>query len=81
MCISMLGITIALTIAGAWSVALQRLPEDSQALSFMATQDAIVSMFWVRLVFGVTFFVGLVAYFASFFVGFAKEEATKPVTA
>ncbi len=81
MCIGMLGITIVLTIAGVWQVALQRLPGDAEAMSFMATQDAIVSMFWARLVFGVMFLVGLIAYFASFFVGFSEQEDTTAATA
>ncbi len=69
MCLSMLGITLALTVAGAYQVALQRLPEDSLALSFMMTQDKLMPFYWVRLCFGLSFFVGLLAYFASFFVG------------
>ncbi|MEH6650470.1 MAG: cbb3-type cytochrome c oxidase subunit I [Motiliproteus sp.] len=69
MCLSMLGITLALTVAGAYQVALQRLPDDSMALSFMQTQAKLVPFYWIRLGFGVTFFVGLLAYFASFFVG------------
>ena len=69
MCISMCGITLALTAAGAWQVALQRLPESGDALSFMSSQDELVSFYWARLAFGVTFAAGLVAYFVSFFVG------------
>ncbi|MGC3835294.1 cbb3-type cytochrome c oxidase subunit I [Moritella viscosa] len=74
MCIGMLGITIALTIAGVWQVALQRIPNDAEALTFMATQDAITPLYWARLVFGVMFFIGLIAYFASFFFGYSKQE-------
>ncbi|MCB1662002.1 MAG: cbb3-type cytochrome c oxidase subunit I [Pseudomonadales bacterium] len=73
MCISMIGITLALTVAGAWQVAIQRLPESGEALNFMATQDRIAPIFWVREIFGLVFLVGLVAYLASFFVG---SEAT-----
>ncbi|MGV2871351.1 cbb3-type cytochrome c oxidase subunit I [Colwellia sp. E150_009] len=69
MCISMCGITLALTAAGAWQVALQRLPASGDALSFMSSQDELVSFYWARLAFGVTFAAGLVAYFVSFFVG------------
>jgi nitric oxide reductase subunit B len=69
MCLSMLGITLALTVAGVYQVALQRLPDDSQALSFMMTQDKLVPFYWARLAFGLTFFVGLLAYLSSFFVG------------
>jgi len=74
MCLSMLGITLALTVAGAYQVALQRLPEDAQALSFMATQDKLMPFYWVRLAFGGTFIVGVLAYFASFFVA-SKQAA------
>lgn len=69
MCISMVGITLALTVAGAWQVALQRLPESGEALSFMATQDKIAPVFWAREILGAFFLVGLAAYLASFFVG------------
>ncbi len=75
MCTSMVGITLALTVAGAWQVALQRLPEASEALGFMATQDKIAPVFWVREVLGLIFFVGLMAYLGSFFVG-SKELAS-----
>ena len=34
----------------------------------MATQDELVSFYWARLVFGVMFALGLVAYFISFFI-------------
>ncbi len=76
MCIGMIGITLALTVAGVWQVALQRLPESGQAVSFMATQEQIISLYWVRLGFGCVFALALVAYFASFFVGAgeAKEQ-------
>ncbi|GGO76504.1 nitric oxide reductase subunit B [Marinobacterium nitratireducens] len=72
MCVSMIGITLALTVAGAWQVALQRLPEVG-ALSFMNTQAKLIPIFWVREAFGVVFALGLVAYLASFFVGSRVE--------
>jgi len=72
MCISMLGITLALTVAGVWQIVLQRLPDDANALSFMATQEQLHPIFWVRLVFGLTFTSGIAVYFTSFFVGDAK---------
>ena len=74
MCLSMLGITLALTVAGAWQIALQRLPESGEALSFMATQDKLGPIFWVREIFGVVFLLGLVAYLSSFFVGATEPE-------
>jgi nitric oxide reductase subunit B len=69
LCIAMCGITLALTVAGIWQVVLQRLPDDANALSFMATQEQLHPFFWVRLGFGLMFAAGLVMYFASFFVG------------
>lgn len=80
MCISMLGITLALTIAGGYQVALQRLPDDNEALGFMMTQAKIIPFYWVRLCFGLTFLVGLVAYLASFFVG-SKEAIAESAKA
>lgn len=68
MAIGMLGITLALSVAGVWQVALQRLPESGEALGFMATQAELIDVYWVRLGFGVIFALGLVAYFVSFFV-------------
>ncbi|RDE22483.1 nitric-oxide reductase large subunit [Motiliproteus coralliicola] len=73
MVISMLGITLTLTAAGAYQVALQRLPDDANALAFMATQDKLMPFYWTRLVFGLVFLAGLVTYLYSFFVG-SKEE-------
>ena len=72
MCIAMLGITLALTVAGIWQIILQRLPNDANALSFMVTQEQLHPVFWVRLGFGVLFMSGVLMFFTSFFVG-AKE--------
>jgi nitric oxide reductase subunit B len=72
MCIAMLGITLALTVAGIWQIILQRLPDDANALSFMATQEQLHPVFWVRLGFGLLFTSGVFMFFASFFVG-SKE--------
>ncbi|WP_197482811.1 cbb3-type cytochrome c oxidase subunit I, partial [Oleiphilus sp. HI0128] len=69
MCIAMCGITLALTVAGVWQIILQRLPDDANALSFMATQEQLHPVFWVRLFFGVMFTTGVGMFFASFFVG------------
>ena len=79
MCIGMLGITLVLTAAGVMQVALQRLPESGEALSFMATQDKLMTFYWIRLGFGVMFLGGLVSYLYSFFVpgeaAVIKDEA------
>tara|TARA_R110001592_G_scaffold66678_2_gene204852 strand:+ start:18187 stop:19584 length:1398 start_codon:yes stop_codon:yes gene_type:complete len=72
MCIGMLGITLSLTVAGIWQIILQRLPDDANALSFMATQEQLHPAFWVRLGFGLLFASGVFMFFASFFVG-SKE--------
>ncbi|QOY51233.1 cbb3-type cytochrome c oxidase subunit I [Candidatus Sulfurimonas baltica] len=71
MVIGMLGVTVALTVAGAIQIMLQRWP-DVDALSFMATQAEIIPVYMVRLVFGVVTLAGLLAYLYSFFV---KETA------
>lgn len=82
MCIAMIGITLALTAAGVWQIALQRIPDDANSLAFMATQEAISPVYWVRLGFGLLFFGGLITYFASFFVGgdTVSETEAKVVT-
>ncbi len=79
LCIAMCGITLALTVAGIWQVVLQRLPDDANALSFMATQEELHPFFWIRLGFGVMFTAGLAMYFASFFVG--DKEGLVPAKA
>mgnify|MGYP000890669782 CR=1 FL=1 len=74
MVIGMLGVTIALTVAGTWQIILQRWPESGDALSFMATQAEIIPVYKVRLLFGIMTLVGLLAYLYSFFV---KDENPK----
>lgn len=69
LCIAMCGITLALTVAGVWQIVLQRLPDDANALSFMATQEELFPFYWVRLGFGLMFALGMVLYFSSFFIG------------
>jgi nitric oxide reductase subunit B len=59
---------LALTAAGAMQVWLQRMP-TAGAMSFMATQDQLATLYWIRIVGGVVFLVGQLAYFASFFTG------------
>ena len=74
MVIGMLGVTLALTVAGVWQIVLQRWPESGEALGFMATQAEIIPVYVVRLVFGLMTFTGLLVYLYSFFV---KEPVTK----
>ena len=69
MTIAMVFITLFLTAAGVLQVWIQRLPESGEALNFMATQDKLALFYWLRLVSGVVFFIGLVVYLWSFFIG------------
>ncbi len=66
MTVSMLLITLLLTGAGLVQVWLQRLPADGAALSFMNTMDQLAVFFWLRLVAGVFFAIGLGCYLSSF---------------
>ena len=72
MTVAMVFITLFLTGAGILQVWLQRLPENGEALGFMATQDKLAIFYWLREVSGVVFLLGLIAYLSSFFV---KEKA------
>ncbi len=73
MVLGMLGVTLALTVAGTWQIVLQRWPESGEALSFMATQAEIIPVYVFRLGFGLMTFTGLLVYLYSFFV---KEPVT-----
>ena len=75
MTIAMVFITLFLTGAGVLQVWLQRLPEDGEALSFMATQDKLAIFYWLREAAGVVFLLGLLAYFVSFFVKGEEQTA------
>ncbi|UAW99353.1 cbb3-type cytochrome c oxidase subunit I [Halopseudomonas nanhaiensis] len=66
MCIGMLGITLLLTAAGAVQVWLQRLPETGDAMGYMATQDVLMTIYWLRLASGVVFGLGVLLYLYSF---------------
>ncbi len=63
---AMLLITLLLTAAGVVQVWLQRMPADGAAMSFMNTMDQLAVFFWLRLVAGVMFLVGLACYLLSF---------------
>lgn len=67
--IGMLGLTFALTAAGI--VQIMDLRIGTELIGFMESVESTRSIFFVRLGFGVLVFVGLLTYFASFFV---KEE-------
>src|SRR5574343_1952718 len=71
MTIAMVFITLFLTAAGILQVWMQRMGDTP--LSFMATQDKLAFFYWLREGAGVVFFIGLLLYIISFFVG--KDEA------
>jgi len=70
--IGMLGLTLALTLAGVMQIMLQRWNAET-AIGFMDAQAEIVPVYMVRLAFGLLVFSGLLTYFYSFFVD--KKEA------
>jgi nitric oxide reductase subunit B len=75
MTIGMGVMVLALTGAGTLQVWLQRMPSEG-AMSFMATQDQLRFFYWVRMVGGVGFLIGLLTYLSSFFIGAGAEEAS-----
>ncbi|SDU06077.1 nitric oxide reductase, NorB subunit apoprotein [Pseudomonas pohangensis] len=74
MTVSMVVITLCLTAAGVMQIVLQRLPDDANALPFMATVDQLAVFFWARLAAGVVFLIGLICYLWSFMPRRAPQE-------
>ena len=72
MLVSLVGIVLFLTGAGILQVWLQRYAENPQP--FMVVQDKIALFYWMREWAGVGFFIGLLVYLASFFVGNEDPE-------
>jgi len=68
--IGMMGLTLALSVAGLMQIFDQRV--GTELVSFMESQESIAGVYMVRLGFGLLVFTGLLTYFYSFFV---KEEA------
>ncbi|MGB7401253.1 MAG: cbb3-type cytochrome c oxidase subunit I [Arcobacter sp.] len=68
MVIGMIGLTLALTVAGIIQIELQRIPDSANALNFMDTQAKLSVVYMIRLLFGLMVFVGLLTYLYSFFV-------------
>jgi nitric oxide reductase subunit B len=66
MTVSMIVITLCLTAAGVMQIVLQRLPDNANALPFMAAVDQLAVFFWARLAAGVVFLIGLICYLWSF---------------
>ena len=71
--IGMVGLTLALVIAGTMQIFYQRM--GSEPLSFMETQELIVPVYGVRLFFGVIAILGLITYLYSFFVKTKEAKA------
>jgi len=67
--IGMLGLTLALTAAGI--VQIMDLRVGTDLVGFMESLESTRTIFFIRMGFGALVFIGLLAYFASFFV---KEE-------
>ncbi len=76
MTVSIVFITLFLTGAGILQVYLQRFSDTP--LSFMVVQDKIALFYWLRLIAGVTFLVGLAVYIWSFFIPGEKTAAEMP---
>jgi nitric oxide reductase subunit B len=72
MTVSMVFITLFLTGAGVLQVWLQRY--SASPLPFMEVQDQVALFYWMRVVAGVVFFIGLLVYVASHFVGQRQKE-------
>jgi nitric oxide reductase subunit B len=68
--IGMMGLTLALSAAGIVQIIDSRV--GTELLGFMESAESISGIFMVRGLFGLLVFLGLLVYFASFFV---KEEA------
>ena len=68
--IGMLGLSLALTIAGVIQIVQQRMGDNPTG--FMEVQEGLSDVYFVRMLFGFLVFSGLMTYLASFFV---KEEA------
>ena len=83
MTISMVFITLFLTGAGVVEVWLRRLPESGAAMSFMDTQAQLMIFYWLRLIAGVGFLVGLICYLWSFkkSLQVAKDDRPAPLPA
>ncbi|MDD2358119.1 MAG: cbb3-type cytochrome c oxidase subunit I [Thiovulaceae bacterium] len=75
MVIGMIGLTLALTVAGVMQIEMQRIPDSAHAMVFMEVQAKITPVYIVRSLFGVMTLLGLLTYFYSFFVKDDKKVA------
>ncbi len=74
--IGMVGLTLSLATAGIIQILDQRV--GTELIGFMESQASIAGVYTVRAGFGVLVFLGLMTYFASFFV---KEPSSKEANA
>jgi len=74
----MVFITLFLTAAGVVEVWLRRIPESGAAMSFMNTQDQLMIFYWLRLIAGVGFLIGLVCYLLSFKKSLQLDKSSEP---
>lgn len=70
--IGMMGLTLALTVAGVMQIIQQR--TGVNPLGFMEVQATIAPVYYTRIAFGLMVFICLITYFTSFFI---KEEKAK----
>jgi nitric oxide reductase subunit B len=75
MTVSMIFMTLFLTAAGILQVYLQRASETP--LPFMMVQDKIYFFYWLREIAGLIFFLGLMVYIISFFIGGEVEKSVQ----
>lgn len=77
MTISMTFIALFLTAAGILQVWLQRM--SANPLPFMEVQEQLALFYWLRVIAGVAFFAGLLAYITSFFKGVEGSPEYRPL--
>jgi len=77
MTISMTFIALFLTAAGILQVWLQRM--GANPLPFMEVQEQLALFYWLRVIAGVAFFAGLLAYITSFFKGVEGSPEYRPL--
>jgi nitric oxide reductase subunit B len=73
MTIGMGVMVLALTGAGILQVWLQRMPTEN-AMPFMETQGKLAFFYWLRMVGGVMFLLGLMTFLFSFFAKPGRDE-------
>jgi nitric oxide reductase subunit B len=72
--VSMVFMTLFMTAAGVLQIWMQRIGTDPQP--FIQVQEQIAVFYWARLLAGLVFFIGVVVYLTSLFVGNKDPERT-----